>query len=61
MEAIGVKRKMAFEHEGVPYLCLDVEVSTQTARDGQTLRMVLVFPAGNSAMPKWGILRHGGK
>ncbi len=36
-EAIEIKRKMFFEHEGVPYVCLDVEVSTPTARGGQTL------------------------
>lgn len=28
---------MVFEHEAVPYACLDVEVSTPTARGGQTL------------------------
>jgi elongation factor P len=37
MEAIEVKRKMFFEHENVPYYCMDVEVSTPTARGGQTL------------------------
>ena len=37
MEAIDVKRKMYFEHENVPYYCMDVEVSTPTARGGQTL------------------------
>ncbi len=37
IEAIEVKRKMYFEHEGVPYYCLDVEISTPTARGGQTL------------------------
>lgn len=37
IEAIDVKRKMVFEHEGVPYACLDVEVNTPTARGGQTL------------------------
>jgi len=37
IEAIGVKRKMAFEHEGIPFLCMDVDVSTPTARGGQTL------------------------
>jgi elongation factor P len=37
IEAISVKRKTFFEHEGVPYLCLDVDVSTPTARGGQTL------------------------
>jgi elongation factor P len=37
IEAIEVKRKMFLEHEGVPYHCLDVEVSRPTARGGQTL------------------------
>jgi elongation factor P len=37
LEAINVKRKMYFEFENVPYYCLDVEVSTPTARGGQTL------------------------
>jgi elongation factor P len=37
IEAIDIKRKTFFEHEGVPYLCLDVSVSTPTARGGQTL------------------------
>jgi len=37
LEAIDVKRKMFFELENVPYHCLDVEISTPTARGGQTL------------------------
>jgi elongation factor P len=37
IEAIAVKRKMFLELEGVPYHCLDVEVSKPTARGGQTL------------------------
>src|SRR5579863_4510791 len=37
IDAIAVKRKMYFELENVPYYCLDVEVSTPTARGGQTL------------------------
>ena len=37
IEAIAIKRKMFFEHEGAPYHCLDVEVSRPTARGGQTL------------------------
>ena len=37
IEAIEIKRKMYFEHEGDPYHCLDVEVSKPTARGGQTL------------------------
>lgn len=37
IEAIDIKRKMFFEMEGIPYHCLDVEISTPTARGGQTL------------------------
>src|ERR1700675_3735940 len=37
IEAIDVKRKMFFEYDGAPYHCLSVEVSTPTARGGQTL------------------------
>src|SRR5579871_3911494 len=37
IEAIEVKRKMFFEFEGAPYHCLDVDISTPTARGGQTL------------------------
>jgi len=37
IDAIDVKRKMAFEFENTPYVCLDVEISTPTARGGQTL------------------------
>ena len=37
IEAIDIKRKMFFEHDGVPYHCIDVEVSKPTARGGQTL------------------------
>jgi len=37
IEAIDIKRKMFFEHEGAPYHCVDVEVSKPTARGGQTL------------------------
>jgi elongation factor P len=37
IEAIAVKRKMYFELENTPYYCLEAEVSTPTARGGQTL------------------------
>ena len=37
IEAIDIKRKSFFQHEGAPYVCLDVEVSKPTARGGQTL------------------------
>jgi elongation factor P len=37
IEAIAIKRKMYFEFEDTPFHCLDVEISTPTARGGQTL------------------------
>ncbi len=37
IEAIDLKRKMFFEVDDAPYVCLDVEISTPTARGGQTL------------------------
>lgn len=37
IDAIDVKRKMFFEIENTPYLCMDVEVTSPTARGGQTL------------------------
>lgn len=37
IEAISVKRRTLFEHENVPYVCLEADVSTPTARGGQTL------------------------
>jgi elongation factor P len=37
IEAIEIKRKTYFQHEGAPYVCVDVEVSKPTARGGQTL------------------------
>jgi elongation factor P len=37
IEAIELKRKMYFEYDGAPYHCLGVDVSTPTARGGQTL------------------------
>ncbi len=37
IEAITVKRKMYFEVENTPYYCMEAEVSTPTARGGQTL------------------------
>src|SRR5258705_11182070 len=37
IDAISVKRKALFEYENVPYYCLEAEVSTPTARGGQTL------------------------
>ena len=37
IDAIDVKRKSYFEFENAPYLCLDAEVSTPSARGAQTL------------------------
>ncbi len=37
IEAIHIKRKTMFEYEGSPYACLDSDISTPTARGGQTL------------------------
>lgn len=37
IDALSVKRKMLFEFENTPYCCLDVDVSSPTARGGQTL------------------------
>jgi elongation factor P len=37
IDAIDVKRKMFFEIEETPFVCLEAEVSTPTARGGQTL------------------------
>jgi elongation factor P len=37
IDAINVKRKMFFEFENTPFRCLDSDISTPTARGGQTL------------------------
>ena len=37
IEANAIKRRTYFEFENAPYLCLDVEISSPTARGGQTL------------------------
>ena len=37
IDAISVKKKTLFELDNTPYACLDAEVSTPTARGGQTL------------------------
>ena len=37
IDAIDIKRKAFFEFENVPYCCMEAEVSTPTARGGQTL------------------------
>lgn len=37
IDAINIKRKSVFELENVPYACLDSDITTPTARGGQTL------------------------
>jgi elongation factor P len=37
MDAIDIKRKVYFEFENAPYYCLESDISTPTARGGQTL------------------------
>ncbi len=37
IEAIHIKRKTLFELDNTPYTCLDSDISTPTARGGQTL------------------------
>lgn len=37
IDAIDIKRKTFFEFENTPYLCLESQISTPTARGGQTL------------------------
>jgi elongation factor P len=37
IDAINIKRRTVFEHENAPFSCLDAEISTPTARGGQTL------------------------
>lgn len=37
IDAIDIKRKTFFEFENIPFNCMDVEISTPTARGGQTL------------------------
>ena len=37
VEAIHIKRKTLFEFENVPFVCLDSDITTPTARGGQTL------------------------
>lgn len=37
IDAINIKRKALFEYENAPYYCMDSEISSPTARGGQTL------------------------
>ena len=37
IEAINIRRRTVFEFENTPFFCMDSEISTPTARGGQTL------------------------
>ena len=37
IDAISIKRRTLFEFENIPFVCLKADVSTLTARGGQTL------------------------
>ncbi len=37
IDAINIKRKMVFELEDTPFVCLESDITTPTARGGQTL------------------------
>jgi elongation factor P len=50
IEAINIKRKIVFEHENAPYVCLDSDISTPTARGGQTLVRLKMRNLLNSAV-----------
>ena len=50
IEAIHIKRKTLFEFENTPFYCLDAEISTPTARGGQTLVRLKMRNLLNSAV-----------
>ena len=50
LEAINIKRKTLFELENTPYVCLDSDISTPTARGGQTLVHLKMRNLLNSAV-----------
>jgi elongation factor P len=50
IEAINIKRKIVFEYENAPYVCLDSDISTPTARGGQTLVRLKMRNLLNSAV-----------
>jgi elongation factor P len=37
IDALNIKRRTLFEFENTPFYCMDAEISTPTARGGQTL------------------------
>jgi len=50
IEAIHIKRKSVFELENVPYVCLESDITTPTARGGQTLVRLKMRNLLNSAV-----------
>ena len=42
IDAISIKRRTYFEFENIPFVCLEADVSTPTARGGQTLVRVKI-------------------
>lgn len=50
IEAIKIKRKTLFELENIPYACLDSDITTPTARGGQTLVRLKMRNLLNSAV-----------
>jgi len=50
IEAIHIKRKTVFELENVPYVCLESDITTPTARGGQTLVRLKMRNLLNSAV-----------
>ena len=50
IEAIHIKRKTLFEFENAPYTCLDSDITTPTARGGQTLVHLKMRNLLNSAV-----------
>ena len=50
LEAINIKRKSLFELENTPYVCLDSDITTPTARGGQTLVHLKMRNLLNSAV-----------
>jgi len=50
IEAINIKRKVVFEFENIPFVCLDSDITTPTARGGQTLVHLKMRNLLNSAV-----------
>jgi elongation factor P len=50
IDAINIKRRTLFEFDNTPFYCLEAEVSTPTARGGQTLVRLKIRNLLNSAV-----------